>query len=151
MSKRWSLALASAMITLSVAACGSPGQPGAPAAGDGTGAPPVAAGAPYKVGLVYSKSGPLASYGAQYRQGLTVGLDYATKGTGAVNGHPIEVTEADDAGDPAKAVTAGDRPHRRRATDHRRLDRLAASPCRSRRWPRTTRSSSSPGRPRPTP
>ena len=35
---------------------------------------------------------------------FTVGLDYATKGTGAVNGRTIEVTEADDAGDPAKAV-----------------------------------------------
>lgn len=106
MSKRWSFALASAMITLSVAACGSPGQPGA--AGDnGTGAAAGGtSGAPYKVGLVYSKSGPLASYGEQYRQGLTAGIDYATKGTGAVAGHTIQITEQDDAGDPAKAVAA---------------------------------------------
>jgi branched-chain amino acid transport system substrate-binding protein len=105
-SKRWSLALASAMITLSVTACGSPGQPGAPAAGNGTEAAAGGAGAPYKVGLVYSKSGPLASYGEQYRQGLTAGIDYATKGTGAVAGHPIQITEQDDAGDPAKAVAS---------------------------------------------
>ena len=55
---------------------GSPGSAGD--AGRGSGA----AGAPYKVGLVYSKSGALASYGEQYRQGFTAGLDFATKGTG---------------------------------------------------------------------
>ncbi|GAB3049415.1 substrate-binding domain-containing protein [Intrasporangium mesophilum] len=106
MSKRWSLAVASAMITFSVAACGSPGQPGAPAAGDSTAGASGATAAPYKVGLVYSKSGPLASYGEQYRMGLTAGLAYATKGTGAVAGHKIELTEQDDAGDPAKAVAS---------------------------------------------
>ena len=104
MSKRWSVALASAMITLSVAACGSPGQPGA--ASDGGAGATGGSSAPYKVGLVYSKSGPLATYGEQYRQGLTAGIDYATKGTGAVAGHTIQITEADDAGDPAKAVSA---------------------------------------------
>ncbi len=106
MSKRWSLALASAMITLSVAACGSPGQPGAAGAGDASGAGAAGGGAPFKVGLVYSKSGPLASYGAQYRQGLTAGIDYATKGTGKVSGRSIEISEQDDAGDPAKAVAS---------------------------------------------
>ncbi|GAA1973432.1 substrate-binding domain-containing protein [Terrabacter lapilli] len=107
MSKRWSVALASAMITVSVAACGSPGQPGA-AADNGTAAAGGggASGGAYKVGLVYSKSGPLASYGQQYRQGLTAGIDYATKGTGAVAGHQIQITEQDDAGDPAKAVAS---------------------------------------------
>ncbi len=106
MSKRWSLALASAMIALSVAACGSPGQPGAPAAGDGGAGSTNGSGGTFKVGLVYSKSGPLASYGEQYRQGLTAGIDFATKGTGAVAGKKIEISEADDAGDPAKAVSA---------------------------------------------
>jgi branched-chain amino acid transport system substrate-binding protein len=105
-SKRWSFALASVMITLSVAACGSPGQPGAPAGGNGTAGASGGSGAPYKVGLVYSKSGPLATYGKQYRQGLTAGIDYATKGTGAVAGHTIQITEQDDAGDPAKAVAS---------------------------------------------
>src|SRR6478672_13227917 len=104
MSKRWSVALASAMITVSVAACGSPGQPGAADNGTAAAAGGGASGGAYKVGLVYSKSGPLASYGQQYRQGLTAGIDYATKGTGAVAGKKIEISEADDAGDPAKAV-----------------------------------------------
>ena len=42
--------------------------------------------APIKVGIVYSRTGLLASYGAQYIQGLRYGLAYATKGTNAVNG-----------------------------------------------------------------
>ena len=61
---------------------------------------------PVKVGLVYSRSGPLAAYGKQYMEGFTAGLAYATKGTGKVAGHPVEVTEQDDTGDPAKAVAA---------------------------------------------
>jgi branched-chain amino acid transport system substrate-binding protein len=110
MSKRWSTVLGGvvAMTTaVSLAACGTPGasSPGAPAATEG-GASATAGGAPYKVGLVYSKTGALAAYGAQYEASFKVGLDYATKGTNAVNGHPVEISEADDAGDPAKAVTA---------------------------------------------
>ncbi|MFG2559776.1 substrate-binding domain-containing protein [Streptomyces sp. NPDC048496] len=58
------------------------------------------------VGLVYSRTGLLAAYGKQYRDGFMAGLDYATKGTGKVAGHRIEVTEQDDAGDPGKAVAA---------------------------------------------
>ena len=109
MSKRWSARLAGGFVAMStavaLAACGTPGasSPGAPAASEGGG---TAGGAPYKVGLVYSKTGALAAYGAQYQASFKVGLDYATKGTNAVNGQPVEVTEADDAGDPAKAVTA---------------------------------------------
>ena len=105
-SKRWSVVLAGALLSMSVAACGTPGEPGAPADQGTPGAGDAASGAPVKVGLVYSKSGPLATYGEQYRQGFAAGLDYATKGTGAVNGHKVEVTEQDDAGDPAKAVAS---------------------------------------------
>ncbi|MFJ6213800.1 substrate-binding domain-containing protein [Streptomyces sp. NPDC092296] len=61
--------------------------------------------APVKVGLVYSRSGPLADYGKQYRAGFMAGLDYATHGTGKAGGHPVQLTEQDDAGDPAKAVS----------------------------------------------
>ncbi|MFJ4837054.1 substrate-binding domain-containing protein [Streptomyces sp. NPDC088746] len=59
-----------------------------------------------KVGLVYSRTGLLAAYGKQYRDGFMAGLDHATKGTGKAGGQPIEVTEQDDAGDPGKAVSA---------------------------------------------
>ncbi|MEV5986197.1 substrate-binding domain-containing protein [Streptomyces sp. NPDC052051] len=64
------------------------------------------ASAPVRVGLVYSRSGPLAAYGKQYEEGFKAGLAYATHGTNKAGGHPIEVTEQDDAGNPAKAVAA---------------------------------------------
>ena len=83
---------------LALGACGSPGTSASDGGGGDDG------GAPVKVGLVYSKSGPLASYGENYLQGFQAGLDYATDGTGEVDGRPIEVIERDDAGDPAKAV-----------------------------------------------
>ncbi|KKJ96194.1 substrate-binding domain-containing protein [Micromonospora sp. HK10] len=82
--------------TLAATACGSP-QDTASGGGDA---------APVKVGLVYSQSGPLASYGKQYIDGFRAGLDFATKGTGKVGDRKVEVTEVDDAGDPAKAVSA---------------------------------------------
>jgi branched-chain amino acid transport system substrate-binding protein len=61
---------------------------------------------PVKIGLVYSQTGALASYGKQYIEGFKAGLQYATKGTNKVGKRPVEVTEVDDAGDPAKAVSA---------------------------------------------
>lgn len=59
-----------------------------------------------RVGMIYSATGALASYGAQFREGFQVGLAYATNGTGAIAGHKIDVAWNDDAGDPAKAVSA---------------------------------------------
>ncbi|MFC0503615.1 substrate-binding domain-containing protein [Micromonospora costi] len=82
---------------LAATACGSP-QDTASGGGDSA--------APVKVGLVYSQSGALASYGKQYIDGFKAGLDYATKGTNKVGDRAIEITEVDDAGDPAKAVSA---------------------------------------------
>jgi branched-chain amino acid transport system substrate-binding protein len=61
---------------------------------------------PYKIGIVYSRTGLLSAYGAEYIQGLRYGIAYATKGKGTVNGRKIELTIVDDAGDPAKAVSA---------------------------------------------
>jgi branched-chain amino acid transport system substrate-binding protein len=61
---------------------------------------------PVKVGIIYSRTGLLSAYGAQYIQGLKLGLSYATKGTSKVNGRKIEITAVDDGTDPAKAVTA---------------------------------------------
>jgi branched-chain amino acid transport system substrate-binding protein len=59
-----------------------------------------------KVAVVYSRTGLLAAYGKNYVDGFAAGLDYATHGTGKAAGHRIEVTYADDAGDPAKATAA---------------------------------------------
>ena len=61
---------------------------------------------PVKVGIIYSRTGALAAYGAEYIQGLRYGLAYATKGTNAVDGQKIELTIVDDGGDPVKAVSA---------------------------------------------
>lgn len=63
-------------------------------------------GAAVKVGIVYSKTGLLASYGKEYLDGFQAGLAYATKGTGKAGGHKLDVAYADDGGDPAKAVAA---------------------------------------------
>jgi branched-chain amino acid transport system substrate-binding protein len=59
-----------------------------------------------KVGVIYSRTGLTSAYGAQYIQGLRLGLRYATKGTNRVAGHKIEITTMDDAGDAAKGVAA---------------------------------------------
>ncbi|MBW3659304.1 MAG: substrate-binding domain-containing protein [Actinobacteria bacterium] len=64
-----------------------------------------ASGEPIRVAVLTSTSGPLASYGEQYVDGFELGLEYATDGTMAVNGRPIEVTYQDDTGDPAQATS----------------------------------------------
>jgi len=99
-----------------LSACGSPGSSSAPettaptgaASGGSAGASGSAAatGEPIKVGLVTSLSGPLQSYGQMYLDAFNVCLADATDDTNAVNGRPIAVSTADDAGDPAKATTA---------------------------------------------
>ncbi|WP_327336657.1 substrate-binding domain-containing protein [Streptomyces sp. NBC_01324] len=92
------LAVAGLLLT----GCSAAGRAGGEDAGSGKSGSASAV----KVGLVYSRTGLLADYGKQYRDGFMAGLDYATKGTGKVAGHRIEVTEQDDAGDPGKAVSA---------------------------------------------
>jgi branched-chain amino acid transport system substrate-binding protein len=62
--------------------------------------------ATYDVGIVYSRTGLLAAYGAEYIEGLKYGLRYATKGTNKVNGKEIKLTLVDDKTDPATAVNA---------------------------------------------
>ncbi len=59
-----------------------------------------------KVGIIYSRTGLLSAFGAEYVSGLRAGLKYATNGTSTVAGKKIELTLVDDAGDPAKAVSA---------------------------------------------
>ena len=57
-----------------------------------------------EVGVITSETGPLAAYGKTFLDGFDAGLDYATDGTGEVDGVKIEVRNGDDAGDPDKAV-----------------------------------------------
>ena len=93
--------MAAALATgLAVSACApSTGGETAGAAGEASSAPES-----INVGIVYSESGPLAAYGAAYYQGLQAGIDYATEGTGEVNGTKLNLTYHDDGGDPDKAV-----------------------------------------------
>ncbi len=68
-------------------------------------AAPLASAPATRIGLIYSGTGALSGYGAQFREGFEVGLAYATNGTGTINGHKIDVAWNDDAGDPTKAVS----------------------------------------------
>jgi branched-chain amino acid transport system substrate-binding protein len=60
--------------------------------------------ASYDVGIVYSRTGLLAAYGAEYIEGLQLGLRYATNGTNKVNGKAINLKLVDDKTDPGTAV-----------------------------------------------
>lgn len=91
-----------ALLAAGCAPSSTTGATGATTASPGASTPK----APVKVGVIYSKTGLLAAYGQEYYDGLQVGLDYVTKGTGSVAGHRLEVTYVDDGGDPAKAVAA---------------------------------------------
>ncbi|MGZ8695292.1 MAG: substrate-binding domain-containing protein [Gaiellaceae bacterium] len=64
-----------------------------------------AAASTVRVGIIYSRTGALAAYGAMYEQGLRLGMQYLTKGTNTVNGHKIVLSFNDDAGVAANAVT----------------------------------------------
>jgi len=100
---RWSrLAVAATSVVLVAGFAGA----SASARPNGTNAGGRQSASSVKVGIIYSRTGLLSAYGAQYVQGLRLGLDYATKGTGKVNGKKIEITAVDDGTDPAKAVTA---------------------------------------------
>jgi branched-chain amino acid transport system substrate-binding protein len=85
-------------IALAAAACGS----SSPAAGGGSG---TSGSAPVKVGMVDEKTGIYSAYAQEYQQGFNIGLDYATHGTGKVDGHKVDVTWEDDADSATTAVT----------------------------------------------
>jgi branched-chain amino acid transport system substrate-binding protein len=86
----WTVASVAALTGMLLAGCASNST--------GAGASTV------KVAVVYSRTGLLAAYGKNYVDGFAAGLDYATHGTGTAGGHRIDVTYADDAGDPAVAT-----------------------------------------------
>lgn len=94
------------IMTLVVAAATSVGLAGCAPSADSAPAARAATTATVKVGMITSITGPLAAYAAAYKGGFEAGLDYATKGTGAVDGRKISVTWTDDQGNPASAVAA---------------------------------------------
>jgi len=87
-----------AAAALALAACGSSAATsGATTAASGS--------APVKVGMVYEKTGIYSAYAQEYQQGFTIGLGYATGGTGKAGGHPVQVTWDDDADSATTAVS----------------------------------------------
>jgi branched-chain amino acid transport system substrate-binding protein len=88
-----------AVAVLTAAGCGSPKQAA-------TGGSDAGSSTPVNIGVVYSQTGALASYGQEYVDGFKAGLSYATKGTNKIGNRPVNVTYSDDTGDPAKAVSA---------------------------------------------
>jgi branched-chain amino acid transport system substrate-binding protein len=96
-----------AATALAVAACSSSSSTTASSgsAVSSGGSSSTATGTPVNVGMVYEKTGIYSAYAQEYQQGFNIGLAYATNGTGAVNGHPVNVTWDDDADSATTAVT----------------------------------------------
>ena len=65
---------------------------------------PAQAAAEIKIGVITSTSGPLASFGQAYSDGLTWGLNYYTRGKMSINGAKLVVTAKDDGANPASAT-----------------------------------------------
>jgi branched-chain amino acid transport system substrate-binding protein len=97
---RWKTLVAFATVSAVLASIGGTASP-ADARTDG----PAASNATIRVGVIYSRTGLLSAYGAQYIQGLRLGLEYARR-NGMLRGNRIQLTTVDDATDPAKAVSA---------------------------------------------
>ncbi|WP_029144437.1 substrate-binding domain-containing protein [Microbacterium luticocti] len=93
--KKLLLTALTATAAVALAACAPTGADSAPSAGG-----------EISVGVITSETGPLAGYGTQYLDAFKAGLDYATDGTGAVDGQTLKIDYRDDAGDPDTAVTA---------------------------------------------
>ncbi|MCW5729723.1 MAG: substrate-binding domain-containing protein [Alphaproteobacteria bacterium] len=70
--------------------------------------PTLAQGRDIKIALIAGKTGPLEAYAKQTVTGVMLGLEYATKGTMAIDGRKIVVIEKDDQIKPdvAKALLA---------------------------------------------
>jgi len=60
---------------------------------------------PYKIGLTWPLTGPLASSGLQYLPGVEVSANHVNR-KGGINGHPLQLVVEDTAGTPQGGVTA---------------------------------------------
>lgn len=89
--------VAAAATAITLAGC-------APTTAGGGGDADAADAAPVAIGMITSQTGPLAAYGEAYTAGFEAGLDYATEGSGEVDGRELEITWEDDQGNPDTAV-----------------------------------------------
>lgn len=65
----------------------------------------AATASPYKVGIVTEATGIYSSYIQEWMDGMRIGMEYATDGTNAVDGHHVDLTVDNDADNPTTAVT----------------------------------------------
>ena len=101
--------------------------------------------APIQVGVVYSRTGRLAAYGAQFVQGLRYGIAYATKGTGRGQRPQDRAHARRRRHRPGQGGRRGEGPDRQGLQDHHRHGVVGHRARSSRRSPTRTRSSTSPG------
>jgi len=76
-------------------------KPAAPAAS----ASAKPAGEPYKLGVTYPLTGPLAAFGTDIQPGLEIAVNDINK-AGGVNGHPLQLVVEDTKGTPEAGVAA---------------------------------------------
>jgi branched-chain amino acid transport system substrate-binding protein len=86
MSPRFRRRAAAIAVLALTAACAPPGQDGG------------AAGEAVTVGMILSYTGPYSTQAKNFENGFNAGLDYITKGTRTVAGHPVHVLKGDDTG-----------------------------------------------------
>lgn len=99
--RRFGAVAALAGATFGVAA----GAASAAPAGRGAAERAPDAGSPYKVCQIYELTGIYNAYEQEFYQGFTIGMRYATHGSDAVNGHPVQVSWNDDDDSATTAVT----------------------------------------------
>ena len=115
-TKKWgrgrSFVLLTAVLLLS-SACTSPttsnssASPTSAATAAATKAPAESAATnktPIKIGVLASMTGALESYGKQTTRGFEMGIDYVTKGTKVLDGHPIQIVVEDTETKPDVAI-----------------------------------------------
>jgi branched-chain amino acid transport system substrate-binding protein len=99
-ASRWKTVARLVTVATALAAIG-----GTAASAEGRTDVAAAQNATINVGVIYSRTGLLSAYGAQYIQGLRLGLEYARQNR-LLGGNTIRLTTVDDGTDPAKAVSA---------------------------------------------
>ena len=97
------LASIGAVLALVAGACGSSSKSKAATGSSATTAPAKASGPPYQVGFDSSLSGTYAANGTGQRSGFTAYIKYVND-HGGVNGHQVNVSVLDDAGDISTAT-----------------------------------------------
>jgi branched-chain amino acid transport system substrate-binding protein len=95
--RRLTLASASVLAALALAACSSTGSPSTANAGS-------VKNSPVYFGVSAAETGQYAQYGQQFQEGFTLAADQINA-KGGINGHPVELKYEDSQSDPKQSVT----------------------------------------------